>query len=85
MQVDLARGLRLPPDAIEGTASWMVAFLAASRRIAHEVGLIDVRENTHLVGQALEQEGFYAAFDLATKVAVRPGHPMKLSDLSGPA
>lgn len=88
VQVDLAQGLRLPPEAVSGAASWMVAFLAASRRIAHEVGLVDVREITRLVGQALEHVGFYVAFDAATSVAARTSNqsrPVRLRDFAGPA
>ena len=63
----------------------MSAFLAASRRIAHEVGLVDVRQITRLVGEALDQVGFYAAFDGASGLATRPAAQSanwKLSTLS---
>ena len=60
-----AMPFRAPPSG------WS-AFLAASRRIAHEVGLVDVREITRLVGEALDHVGFYAAFDAATGLATRP-------------
>jgi CheY-like chemotaxis protein len=85
VQVDLAQGLRLPGDAVQGAAAWMSAFLAASRRIAHEVGLVDVRQITRLVGEALDQVGFYGAFDAASGVATRPptqSANWKLSSLS---
>jgi CheY-like chemotaxis protein len=66
VQVNLGHGLRLPASAVEGVANWMAAFLQSARRIAHEVGLVEVRAITKLVGAALEQVGFYEAYERAS-------------------
>jgi hypothetical protein len=57
----------------------MAVFLAAVRRIAPESPAIDVRQATRLVGAALEQVDFYAAFDRAAA----QGDPRATSQVIG--
>jgi hypothetical protein len=59
VNVDLSLGPTLPREAVAGVASWMLAFLDAARRVAPEVGEVDVRDSTRLMADALEQGGFY--------------------------
>jgi hypothetical protein len=63
--VDLTQGARLPVEAVGITAQWMAVFLSAARRIAPDAASINVREATKIVGAALEQVDFYAAYDRA--------------------
>jgi DNA-binding NarL/FixJ family response regulator len=63
--IDLTQGARLPGEVVGITAQWMAVFLAAARRIAPDAKSIDVREATKIVGAALEQVDFYAAFERA--------------------
>jgi hypothetical protein len=71
--VDLSQGARVSAEAVSLTAQWMCAFLAAARRIAPEAGSVDVRDATRIVGAALEQVHFYAAYDrAAAQPAPRP-------------
>jgi hypothetical protein len=71
--VDLSQGPRLPLEGVRLTAQWMAVFVAAARRIAPEAAAIDVRQATRIVGPALEQVDFYAAYDRAALQAdVKP-------------
>jgi len=67
VQVDLSRGARLPRGAVVAVALWMAAFLAEARHMVPETATIDVRGATMLMNDALEQAGFYAAFDLEAR------------------
>jgi DNA-binding NarL/FixJ family response regulator len=61
--IDLTLGARLPAEIVGITAEWLVMFLSAGRRIAPDVAKVDVREATRIVGAALEQVGFYVAYE----------------------
>jgi hypothetical protein len=65
VHVDLSRGPRLPREAVAGVATWMMAFLQAARSTAPDTERIDVRSSTHLMADALDEAGFYAACDAA--------------------
>jgi hypothetical protein len=65
VHVDLSRGPRLPREAVAGVATWMMAFLQAARSTAPDMGEIDVRSSTHLMADALDEAGFYAACEAA--------------------
>jgi hypothetical protein len=65
VHVDLSRGPRLPREAVRGVATWMMAFLQAARIAAPDMDAIDVGQATHLMADALEEAGFYAACDAA--------------------
>jgi FixJ family two-component response regulator len=73
--VDLTQGARLPAEAVALTAQWMAALLAAARRIAPAVADIDVRQVTRIVGGALEQVDFYAAYDHAAAEVLKAPRP----------
>lgn len=70
--IDLTRGARLPGEIVGMTAQWLAVFLAGARRIAPDASSIDVREATRIVGAALEQVEFYAAYDRAAAQAAVP-------------
>jgi hypothetical protein len=65
VHVDLSRGPRLPREVVQGVATWMMAFLQSARIAAPDLDAIDVRQSTHLMADALEEAGFYAACDVA--------------------
>ncbi len=65
VHVDLSRGPRLPSEAVAGVATWMMAFLQAARSTVPEMETVDVRSSTHLMADALEEAGFYAACQAA--------------------
>lgn len=65
VHVDLSYGPRLPHEAVAGVATWMMAFLQAARVSVPDVDAVDVRHSTHLMADALEQAGFYAACEVA--------------------
>jgi len=62
VHVDLSGGARLPAEAVEGVGRWMAAFLTATRASVPEMEEVDIRQSTRLMGDALEQVGFYEAF-----------------------
>jgi hypothetical protein len=62
VHVDLSTGPRLPAEAVEGVGKWMAAFLAATRASVTDMEEVDVRQSTRLMGDALEEVGFYRAF-----------------------
>jgi CheY-like chemotaxis protein len=66
VNVDLSRGARLPHGAVVAVALWMADFLDQARRIVTEVDQIKVRQTTALMADALDQVGFYAAYEVAT-------------------
>ena len=68
VHVDLSRGPRLPPEAVVGVATWMMAFLQAARSTAPSMERIDVRSSTHLMTDALDEAGFYAACEAAESI-----------------
>jgi hypothetical protein len=63
VDVDLAGGARLPREAVDGVAAWMTAFLGEGRRLAPNVADVHVRRSTRLMADALEQVGFYRAYE----------------------
>jgi CheY-like chemotaxis protein len=63
--IDLSQGARVPAEAVGATAQWMAVFVAAVRRVAPDAVSIDVRDATKIVGAALDQVDFYAAYDRA--------------------
>jgi CheY-like chemotaxis protein len=65
VSVDISHGARLPRGAVVAVALWMGSFLTAARRIVTETKSIQVREVTALMASALDQIGFYAAYDVA--------------------
>ena len=65
VHVDLSQGPRLPHEAVAGVATWMMAFVHAARSSVGDMNEIDVRQSTHLMADALEQAGFYAACEAA--------------------
>ncbi|MBN2371871.1 MAG: response regulator [Vicinamibacteria bacterium] len=78
--VDLSRGARLPRGAVVAVALWMASFLYKAHRIAPEIGQLRVRQATALMVDALDQMGFYAAYDVARTRFARslvepPGSP----------
>jgi len=68
--VDLSRGPRLPREAVAGVATWMMAFLHAARSTHPDMEEIDVRQSTHLMADALDEAGFYAACEAAESTAL---------------
>jgi hypothetical protein len=65
VRVDISQGARLPRGAIAAVAQWMAAFLSQARRVVAEAGGIQVRQATALMADALDQAGFYSAYDQA--------------------
>jgi CheY-like chemotaxis protein len=65
VSVSLSQGAKLPRSAVVAVALWMASFLGKARRIVDEIGQIRVRQATTLMVDALEQTGFYAAYDVA--------------------
>jgi len=63
VNIDLSLGARLPKEAVVAVASWMRTFLEAAERVAPDMETPPVRESTRLMADALEQVGFYEAFD----------------------
>jgi hypothetical protein len=59
--VDLSLGPDLPRETVRSVASWMMAFIDAAQRVAPDMEEVDVRQSTRLMGDALEQAGFYQA------------------------
>jgi len=59
VNVDLSLGTTLPRESVGAVAAWMMAFLDAAQRVEPEVGDVDVRRSTRLMGDALQQVGFY--------------------------
>lgn len=60
-------GSRLQGDAVRGVAAWMASFLAAARRENRELGQVSVRHVTRLMADALEEAGFYTAYEEAER------------------
>lgn len=65
--LELAGDARLPPEAVRGVAAWMASFLAAARRADRELGGLSVREVTRLMADALQEAGFYSAYEEAER------------------
>jgi hypothetical protein len=66
--LELAAGAsRLQGDAVRGVAAWMASFLAVARREKPELEKISVRQVTRLMADALEQAGFYSAYEEAER------------------
>ena len=63
--LELAGDGRLHRDSVRGVAAWMASFLAAARRENREIGRVSVRQVTRLMADALEEAGFYSAFEEA--------------------
>jgi hypothetical protein len=61
VNVDLSLGTNLPRESVGAVAAWMMAFLDAAQRVEPEMGEVDVRRSTRLMGDALQQAGFYEA------------------------
>ncbi len=66
VNVDLSRGARLPHGAVVAVALWMADFLTEARRIVADCEQIKVRQTTVLMADALDQVGFYAAYEVAS-------------------
>jgi hypothetical protein len=65
---ELAAGSsKLQPDAVRAVAAWMAAFLAAARQEKGELRQASVREVTRLMADALQEAGFYSAFEEAER------------------
>ena len=62
---DIAQGSTLPLEAVDAVARWCATFLATARKLIPEIERIQVRQTTVLMEHALEQVGFYTAFDKA--------------------
>ena len=71
VSIDLSLGARLPKEAVGAVASWMMTFLEAAQRVAPDMAEPSVRESTRLMGDALEQVGFYEACDSPERVRPR--------------
>jgi hypothetical protein len=65
VQVDPSPGQQLPADSVAAVAAWSARYLAEAARIVPDVGRLRVRQATILMEHALDQVGFYAAFDQA--------------------
>jgi DNA-binding response OmpR family regulator len=70
---DLGHGATLASDAVDAVANWLAAFLYLARRVAPDVGKIDVHQSTLLMATALDQVGFYGAFSSAAARCERDG------------
>jgi hypothetical protein len=62
---DISQGPTLPLDAVEAVARWCATFLATARKLVPEISRIQVRQTTVLMEHALDQVGFYKAFENA--------------------
>jgi CheY-like chemotaxis protein len=71
VSVNLSQGAKLPRGAVVAVALWMASFLFKARRLVAEIGQIRVRQATSLMVDALEQTGFYAAYDVARSSLTR--------------
>jgi CheY-like chemotaxis protein len=66
VRVDISQGVRLPRGAVAAVAEWMSAFLGQAQRVVADAAGIQVRQATALMADALDQAGFYAAYDRAS-------------------
>jgi hypothetical protein len=60
---NLESGPRLPREAVEAVAAWMVAFRHAVRVASPATEIPSMRSATAMMADALRDAGFYAAFD----------------------
>jgi hypothetical protein len=65
VSVDLQRSRRLSQGSVDAVARWLVTFLDAASRSSDEVSAIDVRAATRLMGDALDDVGFYRSVGAA--------------------
>jgi hypothetical protein len=65
-----AAGGRLPQEAVDAVAAWALTFRNAVQRVAPDIGTLEIREVTRLMGGVFEKVGFYAACD-----AIERGSP----------
>jgi hypothetical protein len=73
VNVDLAEGAILPAEAVEAVAEWLAEFLTFAERVVPDVASVNVRQATLLMADALDQVGFYAAFEKAKRAAAMRG------------